>query len=43
MSDLALFDEADFAWLADVLDAVESCANQPWRVALERLDDVGRR
>jgi predicted nuclease of restriction endonuclease-like RecB superfamily len=39
---LNLLDDTDLDWVTDVVDVVASTAGQPWRIALERLDDVGR-
>ena len=42
MSGLSLLDDTDLDWITDVVDVIEACANQPWRIALERLDDTRR-
>lgn len=42
MSTLSLLDETDLPWLTEILDVVADAAGQPWRVALERLDDTCR-
>ena len=39
---MKLIDEEDLEWIADVVDIVERASGQPWRVALERLDDTRR-
>ena len=39
---MKLFDETDLDWISDMVDVVERAAGQPWRVALERLDDARR-
>ena len=39
MSTLTLLDDTDFDWIAEALDVVVATAGQPWRVALERLDE----
>jgi predicted nuclease of restriction endonuclease-like RecB superfamily len=41
VSTLALLDDTDVPWLTEVVDTVVACAGKPWRVALERLDDLG--
>lgn len=42
MSTQSLLDENDLAWVSDALDVVEAAAGEPWRIALERLDDTRR-
>jgi predicted nuclease of restriction endonuclease-like RecB superfamily len=42
VSSLPLLAEPDLDWIADVLDVVERSLGQPWRNALERLDDLQR-
>ena len=42
MSAPNLLDDTDLPWVTAVLDTVEAAAGQPWRVALERLDDTRR-
>ena len=42
MSVLHLLDETDLDWVASALDTVAASAGQPWRIALERLDDTQR-
>ncbi len=37
-----LLGEADLPWIESVIDVVVACAGQPWRTALERLDDLQR-
>jgi predicted nuclease of restriction endonuclease-like RecB superfamily len=37
-----LLDNDDLGWVGEVVDVVASVAGQPWRVALERLDDTRR-
>ena len=39
---LSLLDESDLDWVGEVVDVVATAAGQPWRVALERLDDTRR-
>ncbi len=39
---MALLDETDLEWVGEVVDVVAAAAGQPWRVALERLDDTRR-
>lgn len=42
MSTPSLLDETDLPWVTDAVDVVEAAAGEPWRVALERLDDTRR-
>lgn len=42
MSELRLLAESDLDWVAAAVDLVTRCAGQPWRIALERLDDLQR-
>lgn len=42
MTTLALLDDDDLPWVAEVVDVVAAAAGKPWRVALERLDDTRR-
>jgi len=42
MSTLTLLDETDFDWIAEALDVVVATTGQPWRIALEHLDDTRR-
>jgi predicted nuclease of restriction endonuclease-like RecB superfamily len=42
MSELALLDDTDLPWLAELVDVVVASSGKPWRIALERLDDLGR-
>lgn len=42
MTTISLLDETDFAWVSDVVDVVVAAAGQPWRVALESLEDTRR-
>ena len=37
-----LLGEADLRWIESVVDVVVRCAGQPWRAALEQLDDLQR-
>jgi uncharacterized protein len=39
---MSLLDESDLDWVSEVVDVVTAAAGQPWRVALERLDDTRR-
>jgi predicted nuclease of restriction endonuclease-like RecB superfamily len=42
VSAMSLLDESDLDWVSEVVDVVSAAAGQPWRVALERLDDTRR-
>ena len=42
MTTLALLDHSDLPWLTELLDVVVASAGQPWRVALDALDDTRR-
>lgn len=42
MTALALLTDRDLPWIEAVLDLLERCVGQPWRLALERLDDLQR-
>ncbi|HEX5063250.1 MAG TPA: DUF790 family protein [Kofleriaceae bacterium] len=42
MSTLTVLDETDFDWIGEALDVVVAATGQPWRVALEHLDDARR-
>jgi hypothetical protein len=39
---MSLLEETDLDWVGEVVDVVSAAAGQPWRVALERLDDTRR-
>lgn len=39
---MRLLDEHDLDWVSDVVDVVERKTGQPWRIALECLDDTRR-
>jgi predicted nuclease of restriction endonuclease-like RecB superfamily len=42
VTSLALLAEPDLDWIEDVVNVVERCHGQPWRNALDRLDDLQR-
>jgi uncharacterized protein len=42
VSALSVLDESDLDWVGEAVDVVAAAAGQPWRVALERLDDTRR-
>ncbi|HEY5950287.1 MAG TPA: DUF790 family protein [Kofleriaceae bacterium] len=42
MSTITLLDESDLDWVGEAVDVVVATTGQPWRVALERLDDTRR-
>ncbi|HEU0029793.1 MAG TPA: DUF790 family protein [Kofleriaceae bacterium] len=42
-TELRLLDERDLPWLQSILDVAEHTVGQPWRVLLERLDQVSTR
>jgi hypothetical protein len=42
VSTLALLDQDDLPWVAEVVDVVAAAAGKPWRIALDRLDDTRR-
>jgi predicted nuclease of restriction endonuclease-like RecB superfamily len=38
----SLLEESDLDWVSEVVDVVSAAVGQPWRIALERLDDTRR-